>query len=121
MKNHRQNKVILKNQAKIQFEALNKVIGEQKARGETNSSEMQLLKSIKQKSDLIKLNPGYGDKIAKKLIPKNLDVSNLFRVELTGYWRMLYSIEGNNIEIVAIILYLVDHHTYDKIFGYKSR
>ena len=50
---------------------------------------MQLLKAIKQKTELIKENPMYGANIPKKLIPNNLDVSNLFREELTGYWRML--------------------------------
>jgi len=42
-------------------------------------------------------------------------------VELTGYWRMLYTLEGNQIEIVAFILYLVDHPTYDKMFGYRKK
>jgi len=82
---------------------------------------MQLLKSIKQKSEILKINPTYGDKISHRLIPKTLDVSNLFRVELTGHWRMLYTLTGNQIEIVAFILYIIDHPTYDKLFGYRKR
>lgn len=50
-----------------------------------------------------------------------MGVSNLFRVELTGYWRMLYSLEGNRIEIIAFVLYLIDHPAYDKLFGYKRK
>ncbi len=42
------------------------------------SEEMQLLKAIKQKSELIKQNPMYGNNIPKKQIPKTLGVSNLF-------------------------------------------
>jgi len=90
-------------------------------KGITNSEEMQLLKSIKQKSEILKANPIYGDKIPHRLIPKVLNVPNLFRVELTGYWRMLYTLTGNQIEVVAFVLYIVDHSTYDKMFGYKKR
>ncbi len=113
--------VILKGQAKEEFERLNKIVGEQQANGETNSDEIQLLKSIKQKSDILKANPTYGDKVPHRLIPKTLDVSNLFRIELTGYWRMLYSLEGNKVEVVAFILYIIDHPTYNKLFGYRKR
>ncbi len=113
--------VILKDQAKLEFEELNQIVGEQQARGETNSEEMQLLKSIKQKIEMLKINPTYGDKISHKSIPKTLDVSNLFCVNLTNYWRMLYSLEGNQIEIVAFILYIIDHPTYDTLFGYRKK
>ena len=113
-------RVILKGQAKQEFEKLNKIAGEQQATGKTNSDEMQLLKSIKQKSDILKANPTYGDKVPHRLIPKTLNVSNLFRVELTGYWRMLYSLEGNKVEVVAFILYIIDHSTYNKLLGYKG-
>ncbi|OIO25878.1 hypothetical protein AUJ14_03230 [Candidatus Micrarchaeota archaeon CG1_02_55_22] len=82
---------------------------------------MQLLKSIQQKVELIKLNPMFGDNIPKKLIPANLQVSNLFRVEISGRWRMLYTLDGNKIEIVAFVLYVIDHPNYDKLFGYKRR
>ena len=121
MSDTRQVRVILNGQAKAEFEELNKIAGKQQAKGIYNSEEMQLLKSIRQKVELIKENPMYGDNIPKKLIPKTLDVSNLFRTELTGRWRMLYSLEGNQVEIVAFILYIVDHPTYDKLFGYKKK
>jgi len=48
-------------------------------------------------------------------------VSNLFRVELTNYWRMIYTLDGNNIEVIAFILYIFDHPTYNKLFGYRKR
>ncbi len=114
-------RVILKDQAKLEFEELNQIISNQQAKGEINSEEMQLLKSIKQKIELLKSNPTYGDKIPHNLIPKTLSVSNLFRIELTGYWRMLYTLIGNQIEVVAFVLYLIDHPTYDKMFGYRKK
>ena len=121
MSDGRPVKVILKGQAKEAFEELNRVVGEQQLHGETNSQEMQLLKSIRQKIELIKANPTYGDKIPHKLIPKTLDADNLFRVELTGYWRMLYTLAGNQVEVVAFILFVIDHPTYDQLLGYRKR
>lgn len=114
MKNLRPVRVILRGQAKIEFEGLNHIVAEQEAKGEVNSDEIRLLKSIREKVELLKINPLYGDNIPKKQIPRNLAVSNLFRVGLTGYWRMLYSLEGNEIEIIAFVLYIIDHPTYNK-------
>ncbi|MFH1664357.1 MAG: hypothetical protein ABH986_06175 [archaeon] len=49
--------------------------------------------------------------------------SVLFRVELPSYWRMLYSLTDGEtkIEIIAFVLDLIDHPTYNKKFGYKKR
>ena len=50
-------------------------------------------------------------------------VTNLFRVELPNFWRMLYTlIDGETeIEIIAFVLDLIDHDQYDKKFGYKKK
>jgi len=50
-------RVILLDEADSEFKRLNKLVGEQIKEGKENTVEMQLLRSIKQKSDLIKLNP----------------------------------------------------------------
>lgn len=55
-----------------EFANLNKAVGEQKARGATDSEEMQLLNSIRKKKELLEQNPEYGDKVPHRLIPKNL-------------------------------------------------
>lgn len=117
----RQIRLILTGQAKEEYELLRKVAEEQKKKGATNSEEIQLLKSISNKVELLKLNPVYGQSVPKDLIPDTLDVDNLFRVELTGYWRMLYTLKTNQIEIVSFVLYIVDHKSYDKLFGYRFR
>lgn len=111
----------MQGQAKESFENLNKIVGEQITKGMQNSDEIQLLNSIKQKIELVKQNPFYGDNIKKQLIPKNLSVPNLWRVELSQFWRMLYTIRGDNIEIICFILHIIDHPTYDKLFGYKKQ
>ncbi|MEK6948017.1 MAG: hypothetical protein AABX19_02125 [Nanoarchaeota archaeon] len=103
------------------YNKLNEVVNKQKIDGKNNSDEMQLLKSIKTKIDFIKLNPFYGNQIKKIIIPKEYSVDNLWRVELIGFYRMLYTIDGNNIKIVCFILDLVDHDKYNKKFGYRNK
>jgi mRNA-degrading endonuclease RelE of RelBE toxin-antitoxin system len=114
-------RVILKGSAKDAFKKLNKIVGEQLEKGKTNSQEIQLLNSIKKKVELLKANPSYGDNIPKKLIPKKWDVDNLWRVELTSYWRILYTIAGDRIEVICFIVEIIDHPTYDKMFGYRKK
>jgi hypothetical protein len=85
-----------------------------------------ILNAINHKKDLIKANIHYGDPIAKNLIPEEYkqkySATNLFRVELPSFWRMLYTLTNNEeIEIIAFVLDIVDHSTYDDKFGYKGR
>jgi Txe/YoeB family toxin of Txe-Axe toxin-antitoxin module len=114
-------RTILVGEADKEFQKLNNIVGKQIKDGKRNTEEMQLLRSIKQKVDFIKTNPFYGDNIKKKLIPKTYNVNNLWRVELTNYWRMLYTIKGDQIEILCFILDIIDHEKYDKKFGYKKK
>ncbi|MBT4824661.1 hypothetical protein HN695_05140 [Candidatus Woesearchaeota archaeon] len=83
-----------------------------------------ILNSFFRVKDILKENPHYGNPIAKKLIPKSLKrigIKRLFRVELSNYWRLLYTIEGTEAEIYVFVLYIVDHKEYNKLFGYKNR
>jgi hypothetical protein len=89
--------------------------------------ESSILNAFNKKKDLIKLNPHYGEPIAKRLIPKEYfakyGISNLFRVELPNYWRMLYTLtnDESEINIIGFILDIVDHKEYNKKFGYKNK
>ena len=112
-------RVILLDEAKEEFERLNKIAGWQKAKGTDNSEEIQLLNSIKSKIELLKKNPFYGDNISKKLIPKGYNVQNLWRIELSHFWRALYTIKGDQVEIICFILNIMSHKDYDKKFRYK--
>jgi hypothetical protein len=83
-----------------------------------------LLNAIDKKSEIIKMNPRYGNPIAKKLIPQEYKlkygIKNLFRVEFPNYWRMLYSLENESqIKIVAFVVDIINHKTYNKKFRYK--
>src|SRR3989344_6463883 len=88
--------------------------------------ESSILNAINKKSDLIKANPHYGNPVAKNLIPEKYTlkygISNLFRVELPNFWRMLYSlVDGESeVEIIAFVVEIADHKGYDKRFGYKK-
>lgn len=117
-------KVIMTGNAKEEFDALNKVVGEEISRGITNSDYQTLLNSIKQKIDLLKDNPGYGIHISKDKTPKeyvkNYDVNNLWKVNLSGAWRMIYTIRGNEVEVISLILDLMNHKDYAKKFKYKK-
>ncbi len=117
----KQVSVIFIDDANEAYKKLNKIINNQLKEGKQNTEEMRLLKSIKQKVDFIKLNPFYGDNISKKLIPKEYSVSNLWRVELSQFWRMLYTIRGDNIEIVCFVLDIFNHKEYNKKFNYRGK
>lgn len=117
---NKQVRVILLDEAEKEYKRLNEIVGQQLRDGKENSEEIQLLKSIKQKIEFIKANPFYGDNIPKKLIPKEYHAQNLWRIELSQFWRMLYTIKGDQIEVFCFILEIVDHKRYNKIFGYKN-
>jgi hypothetical protein len=114
-------KVSFIDSAANEWERLNKVVVEEKASGIENSENQQLLRSIKQKIELIKMNPQYGSSVKKKQIPKKFPIDNLWVVDLTGFWRMLYTLKGSQIEILCFILEIFDHKRYDKLFGYKKK
>ena len=83
-----------------------------------------ILNSFERVKNLLKENPQYGDPIAKDLIPKEFKkagVQNLYRVELSNYWRALYTITGTKVEVFLFVLSIVDHKEYNKLFRYKKR
>ena len=118
-------KVIIAGGAKEDFEDLNKIVGEEIAKGITSSDHQILLNSIKQKVGLLRDNPEYGIHIPKNRIPKEyikgFDVSNLWKVNLSGAWRMIYTIRGSKVEIISLILDIINHKDYNKKFGYRKR
>lgn len=92
-----------------------------------SKKEKMILKVLDKKVELIKANMHYGEPIAKKLLPNEYKVkygvTNLFWVELPQFWRMLYTLKNGEteIEIIAFVLDIIDHPTYDKKFGYKGK
>lgn len=89
-----------------------------------NPTYEQLLSSINNAIRNIKANVFCGDLIPKKYINKGIinryGTDKIFRVELTGYWRLLYTVIGDEAKIIGFILEYMDHEKYNKIFGYKK-
>ena len=118
-------KVIITGDAKIELEELNKIVGEEILSGITSSDHQTLLNSIKQKIEFLKDNPEYGLHIPKDRIPKEYiikyEVNNLWKVNLSGAWRMIYTIRGSEVEIISLILDILNHRDYNKKFGYRKK
>jgi len=117
-------KVIITGDAKEEYEELNRVVAEEIAKGITRSDHQILLNSIKQKTEVLGTNPEYGIHIPKDRIPKeyilDYEVNNLWKINLSGAWRMIYTIRGSEIEIISLILDIVNHREYEKKFGYEK-
>lgn len=116
----------------VQFDATAfkeyKELQEEVANGTTTSRKPtygQLLSSINNALRNIKANPYYGDLIPRKYLNKALTqrygTEKIFRVELVGYWRLLYTLIGDEAKIIAFILEYMDHSRYDKLFGYHKK
>ena len=90
-----------------------------------NSFNIQLLKAIDREKANLKIDPQHGIHIPRKYIPKALinkyGTDRLWKIDLVGYWRLIYTITGDEIKIVAFILDFVDHKKYNKLFGYRSK
>lgn len=103
--------------------ALEESIHALEAQGKTPSkNDKQLLKSITRTLDLLKMNPFLGEPVPTALWPKGYaTLPNLFRAELSQFWRLLYYITGDEVRIISVVFDICDHEHYDKIFGYRKK
>ena len=75
--------------------------------------------------DRLSEDPTAGDHVQKDLIPRQLKrqfgVENLWRAELPGGWRLLYTIAARvDIRPQVRILRILTHKEYDRLFGYGT-
>ena len=117
-------KVMITGNAKDEFELLNQKVGEELLKNIESSDHQTLFNAIQNKIELLKANPQYGIHIQKNKIPKKYlkeyDTNNLWKVNLSGAWRMIYTIRGNEVEIISLILDIMNHRDYEKVFKYKK-
>ncbi len=77
--------VVLLPEAEEAYRQLNSMASDSK-------EERSILNSINKKVELIRAKPHYGNPIARNMIPKEYiakyGVTNLFRVEVSNFWRM---------------------------------
>jgi len=89
-----------------------------------NSSEKELAKFINRAIDDLKEIPHCGIHIPRKQIPKkyikDYQVTNLWKYALPKSWRLIYTIESDEIKVVSIILEWMTHKEYDRLFGYRT-
>jgi Txe/YoeB family toxin of Txe-Axe toxin-antitoxin module len=116
-------KVKLSEEADKVYRELNKIVGDEKLKGIKSSFHQTLLRSINRVRDLLKQNPFAGDQVRRKRIPGKYivkyEIDNLWRIELADRWRLVYTITGNQLEIVNFVLDIFSHKDYDKVFKYK--
>ena len=112
-------------EANADYAELQKQALEERKLGKENSFNVQLLKAIDREINNLKIDPQHGDHIPRKNIPKSLvrryGTDRLWRIELVGYWRLLYTITGDEVKIIAVILEFMEHKKYDKLFGYRKK
>ena len=107
------------------YQGLNKIVGQQRSQGITSSKDITLLKGINRIFDIIVNNPFYGENAKKGLIPveyrQKYGADNLFIADLPDYWRMIYTMESDEIEIIAFVLDIINHDEYNKRFKFRKR
>jgi Txe/YoeB family toxin of Txe-Axe toxin-antitoxin module len=73
----------------------------------------------------LKKNPLCGRKIKSSLWPQpylqKYSITNLFKLDLPRGWRLIYTIKGDEIEILSVILEWMRHKEYERRFGYKKK
>ena len=73
------------------------------------------------KEDLAK-EPLCGTRIPERLIPreyvKNYGIKALWKYDLPNAWRLIYTVVGNEVKIVSVILEWMTHKEYERRFNY---
>ena len=117
--------VINEKEVKAELHELHKEVKREKKRGIVGSEKQKLFNSIREAIDQLKCDPVAGIQIPHQFIPKKYvtmaDVNNLWKFDLFGGWRLIYTLKTNEIEILAIVLDVIDYKKYNKIFGYRKR
>lgn len=87
-----------------------------------DNQEKELFKVINQAFDNIESNAFCGIQIPKNLIPEEYatkyGVKNLWKYDLPKGWRLIYSIKGDEIIVVSLILEWFNHKEYERRFKY---
>lgn len=112
-------------QANNEYIELQKQIIIEKGDGKENSFNMQLLKAIEREKNNLKINPQVGIHIPRKCILKDVveryGTDRLWKIDLVGYWRLIYTLIGDEVKIITFVLEFMDHDKYNKVFGYRKK
>ncbi|MCX6777516.1 MAG: hypothetical protein NT157_01385 [Candidatus Micrarchaeota archaeon] len=87
--------------------------------------ERRLAEYIEEAIGELKANPFAGIPIQRRLWPpeyvRKFGIDNLRKYDLPDGWRLTYTLQGNEIEIISIILEWLSHKQYERRFGYRVR
>lgn len=86
------------------------------------SEERELHLFINRALDDLKKDPFVAIKIPRKLWPpeygKKYGLDNLWKYDLPNAWRLVYTVKGDSVQIVAIVLEWFEHKKYERRFKY---
>jgi hypothetical protein len=112
-------------EANTDYKELQKQVLAERENGKETSFNMQLLKAINREIQNLKIDPQHGIHIPRVYIPKKLIESygtdRLWKIDLVGYWRLIYTISGDDVKVIAFILEFMNHDKYNKLFGYRKK
>lgn len=81
-----------------------------------------LYQAVREVIDNLKSGNIVGVRLKQNRIPKYYlkkhDINAVFKVDLPGYWRMIYGLTTIHNEKKVLLMDLFDHETYNKRFGY---
>jgi len=118
-------RIIFTEEAEQEYQKLAELVKQEHEKDISNSENQKLLKSIDEKVERLKYAPDSGIQIAKRLFPPEYKtkygITNLWKMNLFNYWRLIYTLQGDRLEVLCVVLDMVDHPAYDKKFGYRRR
>jgi len=108
MYKNKEIKVVFSEDANEVYKEINSNAGKEKINGIDSSINQTLLRSIQRAIELLKENPFTGNQIPKNLIPKEYvskyGINNVWRIELADRWRLIYTLDGDEIKIITFVL-----------------
>ena len=103
------------------YEHFKKVEDEFKNGNKTNEREYKL---IKKGIELLKQDYKSREHISKRnqkaysYYIKKYGVTNLWKLNVSKDWRIIYTVHGTEVEVISVILESLSHKEYERRFGY---
>ena len=101
--------------------ALAELESQVKAHSPPKKPDAQLIGSVLRVLDLLKSSPFIGTNVQQKRWPRGFKgLPNLFRMELSQSWRLLYYVVGDETKIVCVVFEIRDDK-YGELFDYPKK
>ena len=103
------------------YEYFKKIEKEIEQGDKTNEREYKL---IKKGIKMLKQDYRKGVHISKKNrrayepFIKKYNITNLWKLNVSKDWRLIYTVQGTEVEVVSVILESLNHKEYDRVLGY---